>query len=128
MADAPKQPQPEPTPGETASAADVSDVNKGTADALGQINDEPVGVKFQKPQPRAFQATEPDDDLLFGDSVRPDEPVTKGLTASGQMKVPDDVIKALPTLIEAAKDPSAPPALIALVRLLGHHIQQTGEF
>lgn len=79
----------------------------------------PRGVQFggrQKPQ----APLSGDDALLYGTGTyRPNESVT---TPSRSVEVPDEVFNAIPALLEAAKDPDAPPALHALLELLNYQV------
>lgn len=56
-----------------------------------------------------------DESLLAGPTARPGESVT-GPSIRG--RVPPEVLAAIPALLEAAKDPDAPPAVRALLQLL----------
>lgn len=61
--------------------------------------------------------------MLLGPSDRPEEHVTTGLNnATGRQPVPREVLQHLPALVEAAKDPNAPPQLHVLLALINYHL------
>lgn len=60
-----------------------------------------------------------DEELLVGET---DNPMESRFKNTQGKDVPDAVIKAIPALLAAAKQPDAPPALHALIRMLGHYV------
>jgi hypothetical protein len=93
---------------------------RGRADAVQP----PEGVVLQKPAARKMTGSygSPDEEFLFGPTRRPGEPVSTGAT-SAQAPPPADVGLWLPKLLEAAADPSAPPELLELVKVLRERMQ-----
>lgn len=52
--------------------------------------------------------------LMFAPTDRPNEPVTHGMTPSGRIAPPDDIMDWAPYLREAAMEPDAPASVRAL--------------
>lgn len=61
-----------------------------------------------------FVPTNEDDEILFG----PAEGIGSGDNEPTPNRVPASVIRRLPVLARAAKDPTAPPSLVAMYRIL----------
>lgn len=64
------------------------------------------------------------DQMLFGPTDRPQEPITTGHASVGPQPAPRDVAAWLPTLREAAEDPDAPESLKNMYRLVVHHMNK----
>lgn len=81
----------------------------------------PNGVTLQQPNRPKPPKMQGDDALLYNSpTFRPNEAVNTPV--SRNTPVPDAVFNAIPALLEAAKDPDAPPALRALLDLLNYNI------
>lgn len=74
-----------------------------------------TGITGRPAQP--LQAPPADNDrrkLMFAPTDRPNEPVTHGMTPSGRLAPPDDLMEWAPALREAAMEPDAPASVRAL--------------
>ena len=93
-------------------------VNPGTGavDQFGFVP--PEGVKLQQPQPMDTAGMTGDEQFLYG----PDQGAAPLGPPRAKAPIPERVWKAMPALVQAAKDPDAPPAVLALVRLLNNRI------
>lgn len=69
--------------------------------------------------PGAFESL--DDELLFGPTTRPDDKMS-GSGRTPAPLAPRDIERSLPYLIEAARQPDAPPELISFIRILSYHL------
>ena len=68
--------------------------------------------------------TSEDDQLLFGPTQMPQEPVTAGSDPMSRNAPPADIDKWLPSLNRAASDPNAPALLKNLAALINYHLGQ----
>lgn len=60
--------------------------------------------------------------FLFAPTQRPNEPLTAGITASGSVQPPDDLLDWLPTLVRAAQMPGASPQVRAMAITFAHFL------
>jgi len=81
--------------------------------------DAPQGVKLQRPKP--IMPPTGEDAMVYGPTSRPNEAVT---TNRSPALIPDYVFKAIPALVRAAAMPDAPPALLAMLRLIDYNVNR----
>lgn len=80
----------------------------------------PEGVTFDtRPQDLGNLADE-EDQILFGPTERPEEPITAGF--SQKLPPPDDIFDWLPYLITASRDPHAGQGVRQLLRSIVSHL------
>ena len=115
-----------PAPEDTQVATPTTRQNQEGANALEDVapdTDPLAGIDLSGPKisdnPGAFESE--DDELLFGPTTRPDDRMgNSGRTP--QPLAPRNIERNLPYLIEAARQPGAPPELVSFVRILAYHL------
>lgn len=68
-----------------------------------------------------YQPQNESEQMLLGPTGRPQEPISAGMHA-GRIEPPPSAKHWLPVVMEAAKDPNAPPQLVLLARLMSYHM------
>ena len=142
MADGPqytKGSNTQPGQGEQLPQGEASQLNEGAAQAKKNASDlagqnqagpadqyQPAPVAFSEPPKDSTPAmpTGEDDQMLFGPTERPVEPITAGRAPVGYQPPPKDIGSWLPTLQEAAADPNAPESIKNLFKLVVYHMNQ----
>lgn len=140
-----KGPAADPTQ-EQLPQGEAQQLNQGTqlAGELAKANGKPAS-KLAKPgqaQPEDAYVEQPveygepdnspalpgndDEQMLFGPTARPMEPVGYGRNPQGKQTPPADLHQWLPALQEAASDPDAPPQFRNLMKALVYHTSQNG--
>jgi hypothetical protein len=112
-------------PREVGAMNDAADLAQDTIEKGQQAA--PLGQE-PKPQMPGYSPPKPsyadeDEELLYGPTSRPNDPMQRGVTQVGKPP-PQNIMRQLPALIEAARQPDAPPQLIAFLQLL---LNQLGE-
>jgi hypothetical protein len=109
-----------------AAASQIQDA----ADQGGQDQGEgftPHDIEFAEPEKLTPAMPNGEaDQMMFGPSDRPQEPITAGRAPVGYQAPPADINKWLGTLQDAVNDPDAPESLKTMFRLLVHHMQDQG--
>ena len=85
----------------------------------------PALQQRQTPQAVPFSGFEDEDDeLLYGPTDRPNDLMRNTGRTAGTAPIPQGLIQRIPALLEAAKQPDAPPELHAFIRILAFHLGQ----
>jgi hypothetical protein len=84
-------------------------------------------VEYGQPDNSPAMPGNDDEQMLFGPTARPMEPIHQGRVPIGYTRPPDDVVGVLPSLQEAAQDPDAPEALKNMLRVVMYHLGKTGN-
>jgi hypothetical protein len=92
-----------------------------------QDNYQPQPVEYGQPDNSPAMPGNDAEQMLFGPTDRPMEPIHQGRVPLGYTRPPDDVVKVLPSLQEAAADPDAPEALKNMLRVVMYHLGKTGN-
>ncbi len=64
----------------------------------------------------AYQPEDEDDEFLTGETGRPDEPLTEGVTGLSTVDMSPSLRRALPSLVAAANSPGASESMRIMVR------------
>lgn len=118
----------ETVPGENLSAPEETAQVDGDGETTTETEEEeePLDLSGEDQDRFSFSPADEDEDMLFGPTTRPDEPMSLAGRSSRPLP-PQNIERYLPILIQAAREPDAPPELIQFLRMLDYHMSQGEE-